>query len=80
MSKSSPKQHLSTRAAARAAASSMADTWVRLAQAVVILVIGTAVFALLSFVPGFGARPTPSQGSTTWNVVWPNGHTGFLVE
>jgi tetratricopeptide (TPR) repeat protein len=44
MSKSSPKQHLSTRAAARAAASSMADTWVRLAQAVVIVVIGTAVF------------------------------------
>ena len=47
---------------------------------VVSIVIGTAVYALLSFVPGFGARPTPSQSSTTWNVVWANGHTGFFAE
>ena len=44
------------------------------------LVLAVGVFGLVSWVPGFGARPEPPQGSTTWNVVWPDGHTGSLVE
>jgi len=44
MSKSSPEHHSSTAATAQVAAPSPIDVWVRLGQAVVILVIGAAVF------------------------------------
>jgi hypothetical protein len=47
---------------------------------IVSIVLAAVVFALLWSVPGFGARPGPAAGSSTWKVVWTSGSTGTLVQ